>query len=102
MWFGISAAIGNPIAAGIVRTPGDIARWLPNPWLFLAVWAGGGCSKQGVTSARRPNGEKKPGIRQPPTHVSRRAHNAGSDGVADGGGYSKPHAQDLKQPAAAA
>src|SRR5947209_16303992 len=43
MWFGISAAIGNTIAAGIVRTPGDIARWLPNPWLFLAVWAAGGC-----------------------------------------------------------
>src|SRR5206468_9406963 len=61
-----------------------------------------GCSKQGVTSARRPNGEKEPGIRQPPSDVSRRAHNAGSDGVADGGGYSKPHAQNLKQPAAAA
>jgi APA family basic amino acid/polyamine antiporter len=42
MWFGIAAAIGNTIAAGIVRTPGDIARLLPNPWLFLGVWILGG------------------------------------------------------------
>jgi APA family basic amino acid/polyamine antiporter len=42
MWFGMAAAIGNAIAAGIVRTPGDIAKNLPNPWLFLAVWVGGG------------------------------------------------------------
>jgi len=42
MWFGMAAAIGNAIAAGIVRTPGDIARNLPNPWLFLAVWVVGG------------------------------------------------------------
>src|SRR2546426_309894 len=42
MWFGIAAAIGNTIAAGIVRTPGEIARLLPNPWLFLLVWILGG------------------------------------------------------------
>lgn len=42
VWFGIAAAIGNTIAAGIVRTPGDIARWLPNPWFFLGVWVAGG------------------------------------------------------------
>jgi APA family basic amino acid/polyamine antiporter len=42
VWFGIAAAVGNTIAAGIVRTPGDIARWLPNPWLFLGVWVVGG------------------------------------------------------------
>ena len=42
MWFGIAAAIGNSIAAGIVRTPGDIAKELPNAWLFLAVWVVGG------------------------------------------------------------
>jgi Amino acid transporters len=42
MWFGIAAAIGNTIAAGIVRTPGEIARLLPNPWLFLGVWVLGG------------------------------------------------------------
>ena len=42
VWFGIAAAIGNAIAAGIVRTPGDIAKGLPNPWLFLGVWVVGG------------------------------------------------------------
>jgi APA family basic amino acid/polyamine antiporter len=42
MWFGIAAAVGNTIAAGIVATPGDIAKWLPNSWLFLAVWIVGG------------------------------------------------------------
>ena len=42
MWFGIAAAVGNTIAAGIVATPGDIAKWLPNAWLFLAVWIVGG------------------------------------------------------------
>jgi len=42
MWFGIAAAIGNAIAAGIVRTPGDIAKNLPDPWLFLGVWVVGG------------------------------------------------------------
>jgi APA family basic amino acid/polyamine antiporter len=38
MWFGISAAVGNTIAAGIVRAPGDIAQWLPNVYLFFGVW----------------------------------------------------------------
>jgi len=42
MWFGIAAAIGNTIAAGIVRTPGDIAKLLPNVWMFLGVWLLGG------------------------------------------------------------
>jgi APA family basic amino acid/polyamine antiporter len=40
--FGIAAAIGNTISAGIVRTPGDIAARLPVWWLFLAVWVAGG------------------------------------------------------------
>ena len=42
VWFGISVAVGNAIAAGIVRAPGDIAQWLPNPLLFLGVWLVGG------------------------------------------------------------
>ncbi len=42
MWFGIAAAVGNTIAAGIVRTPGDIAKLLPNPWFFFGVWVIGG------------------------------------------------------------
>src|SRR6266478_2760762 len=42
VWFGISAAVGNTIAAGIVRAPGDIAQWLPNVYLFFGVWVIGG------------------------------------------------------------
>lgn len=40
--FGIAAAIGNTIAAGIVAAPGYIAERLPNAWLFLGVWVVGG------------------------------------------------------------
>ena len=43
MWFGIAAAVGNTIAAGIVRTPGDIAKLVPNVWVFFAIWVAGGC-----------------------------------------------------------
>jgi APA family basic amino acid/polyamine antiporter len=42
VWFGIAVAIGNAIAAGIVRTPGDIAQGLPNAWLYLGLWIVGG------------------------------------------------------------
>jgi APA family basic amino acid/polyamine antiporter len=42
LWFGMAAAIGNTIAAGIVRTPGDVAKLLPNAWIFLGVWVLGG------------------------------------------------------------
>ena len=42
VWFGIAAAIGNTIAAGIVRAQGYIAGFLPNVWMFLGVWVVGG------------------------------------------------------------
>ncbi len=42
MWFGMAVAIGNTIAAGIVRTPGAVAKLLPNAWMFLGVWVLGG------------------------------------------------------------
>jgi APA family basic amino acid/polyamine antiporter len=42
MWFGMAAAIGNTIAAGIVYTPGDVAKQLPRAWMFLGVWILGG------------------------------------------------------------
>ncbi len=38
----MAVAIGNAIAAGIVRTPGEIAKTLPNAWLFIGVWVAGG------------------------------------------------------------
>jgi len=40
--FGLAVAIGNTIAAGILRTPGQIAAELPNTWLFLGIWLAGG------------------------------------------------------------
>src|ERR687887_260846 len=36
--FGMAITIGM----GILRTPGDVAKQLPNVWLFLGVWALGG------------------------------------------------------------
>jgi APA family basic amino acid/polyamine antiporter len=40
--FGLAISIGNTIAAGIVRTPGEIATYLPTAGLFIAVWLVGG------------------------------------------------------------
>jgi APA family basic amino acid/polyamine antiporter len=40
--FGVAVIVGNTIGVGILRTPGDIARHLPSPSLFLAVWIVGG------------------------------------------------------------
>ena len=40
--FGLAVSIGNTIAAGIVRTPGEIANYLPTPGLFMSVWVIGG------------------------------------------------------------
>ena len=40
--FGLAVIIGNTIGAGILSTPGTIAERLPDPWLFIGVWAGGG------------------------------------------------------------
>jgi APA family basic amino acid/polyamine antiporter len=40
--FGLAVTVGNTIGGGILRTPGDIAGWLPNPWAFLGIWVVGG------------------------------------------------------------
>ena len=40
--FGLAVTIGNTIGGGILRTPGDIATLLPNPWLFIGIWVVGG------------------------------------------------------------
>ena len=40
--FGVAVTVGNTIGAGILRTPGEIAGHLPDPWLFMAVWIAGG------------------------------------------------------------
>src|SRR2546423_5050208 len=41
--FGLAVAIGNTIAAGILRTPGGVASMLRTPWLFLGVRVVGAC-----------------------------------------------------------
>jgi len=40
--FGIAVSVGNTIAAGILGTPGEVARLLPLVPLFLGVWFIGG------------------------------------------------------------
>ena len=40
--FGVAVIVGNTILVGILRTPGDVAAWLPSPVLFLGVWIVGG------------------------------------------------------------
>ena len=40
--FGVAVIIGNTIGAGILRTPGDVAKLLPTTTLFLSVWIIGG------------------------------------------------------------
>src|SRR5438270_11450458 len=40
--FGLAVIIGNTIGAGILRTPGEIAKYLPSVWVFLTVWVIGG------------------------------------------------------------
>jgi basic amino acid/polyamine antiporter, APA family len=40
--FGLAVIIGNTIGAGIFRTPGEVAGYLPDARLFFAVWIVGG------------------------------------------------------------
>ena len=40
--FGAAIIVSNTIAAGILRTPGDVAAHLPSPAWFLGVWIAGG------------------------------------------------------------
>lgn len=40
--FGLAVTVGNTIGAGIVRTPGTIASYLPDFWPFIGVWIAGG------------------------------------------------------------
>ncbi len=40
--FGLAVTIGNTIGAGILRTPGEIAGYLPNAAAFIGIWMIGG------------------------------------------------------------
>jgi APA family basic amino acid/polyamine antiporter len=40
--FGLAVTLGGTIGMGILRTPGEIAKQLPTPSLFLGIWVVGG------------------------------------------------------------
>ncbi len=40
--FGLAVTIGNTIGAGILRTPGEIAGYLPSAVGFIGIWVIGG------------------------------------------------------------
>jgi basic amino acid/polyamine antiporter, APA family len=40
--FGLAVTLGNTIGAGILRTPGEIAGYLPNSLAFVGIWVIGG------------------------------------------------------------
>jgi APA family basic amino acid/polyamine antiporter len=40
--FGLAVTIGGTIGMGILRTPGEIAKGLPTPTLFIGIWIVGG------------------------------------------------------------
>lgn len=40
--FSIAVTVGSIIGLGIMRTPGEIAKTIHDPWLYMALWIGGG------------------------------------------------------------
>ncbi len=40
--FGVAAVLGTMIGLGILRTPGEIATVINDPWLYTALWVLGG------------------------------------------------------------
>jgi APA family basic amino acid/polyamine antiporter len=40
--FGMAVTIGGVIGMGILRTPGEVAKQLPQAWLFIGIWLAGG------------------------------------------------------------
>src|SRR6266852_5109133 len=40
--FGLAVTIGGTIGMGILRTPGEVAKQLPTPTLFIGIWILGG------------------------------------------------------------
>ncbi len=40
--FTLAVTVGGIIGLGILRTPGEVAAVVPNPWMFVSVWVLGG------------------------------------------------------------
>ena len=75
--------------------------------LASAAWNRGaefrhrGGAEERVKSANDPHTEKQPSVWKASCDVTGRSNDARGNRVADGGGNSKPHAENLQQPAAA-
>src|SRR5688572_29700227 len=53
--FGLAVTVGITIGMGILRTPGEVAAHLPNPWLFMGAWlVGGAYALCGAVSVAEP------------------------------------------------
>jgi hypothetical protein len=62
--FGLAVIVGNAIGAGILRTPGDIARGLPERGWILAVWIAGALyALLGTNSLAELGAQAAPGAR---------------------------------------
>jgi APA family basic amino acid/polyamine antiporter len=40
--FSVAASVGTIVGLGILRTPGEIASSITDPWIYMALWIGGG------------------------------------------------------------
>ncbi len=40
--FGVAVTVGGCVGVGILSQPGTVAKYLPDPWWFLAAWLAGG------------------------------------------------------------
>ena len=104
---GSGAAGGEPVAPADDKT-GVIAEGAARK-IILAAAAGnggaefghGGCAGECVESTENPNSEKHPGVGEKLGDVAGRSNDAGGDGVADRRSHAEPHAENLKQAAAA-
>src|SRR5712672_2062151 len=53
-----------------------------------------------VETTENPDSEKHPHVGEQPGDVAGRSNDAGGNGVADGGGHSEPHAENLEEASA--
>src|SRR6266571_1358949 len=101
------AARGKPIAPTHDKTciiPHRTARKI-----VLAAAARDGRSEFGhrggtekcIKSANDPDAQEEPRVRKALCNVARSTHNAGGDGIANGGSNTKPHAEHLQESSAA-
>src|SRR6266404_49854 len=69
---------------------------------MAAEFGQGRCSRERVESANDPHAEKEIDVGEPQCDVTGSANDSRRDGVANGGGYTEPHAKHFQQATAAA